>query len=396
VDNGKIFHFMGLIMHQPAGNLLDMLNGGNDSAHDARQILLAYQRPVAYAERYRSEARFCVCFSGTLLEQLQDPYLVRRCSDIVDIPRMLERYALAENIDLAGTGYYHPLFPLIPEDDWDDHIVRGRNKIVEVFGRSPTVFWPPEMGFSCNMIPRLARCGYKYSVCDGVHLRPIGDPIASEINVYQAYIAEHAGERVVLIPRDGFLSGAQQGGTHLDWFDHEASQRAGRFPRPTLVTTWTDGENGGWFRIEDEREQFWGGFFAPYMDQVRSGIASLTPTSISEYLAKNPTRLMAVAETGTWEYNPSQGDPSFWKWAHLLSQRDVLNKIRDVSRRFAAVEWPDEGSSMETAASRKEAVRKEILLAEASDNLWHGENWLWKSIEAVRRAHCLLDEVDPR
>jgi alpha-amylase/alpha-mannosidase (GH57 family) len=131
----SVYHFLGFIMHQPEGNLLYMLNN-SDFCHKAKQILLAYQRPLDYAERYDDLAKFCVCFSGVLLEQLQDPVLIDQCRDFIDIPRMLERYALATNIELAGTGYYHPLFPLIPQHDWEEHIVRGRNKITEVFGRA--------------------------------------------------------------------------------------------------------------------------------------------------------------------------------------------------------------------------------------------------------------------
>jgi hypothetical protein len=45
--------------------------------------------------------------------QLQDPRLIDRVRDYVDLPRMIERYRAAENIELAGTGHYAPLFPLI-------------------------------------------------------------------------------------------------------------------------------------------------------------------------------------------------------------------------------------------------------------------------------------------
>jgi len=169
-NNVRAFHFLGFVMHQPEGNLIELLNNVRE-AYQVRQILLAYQRPVEYAELYADVARFCVCFSGVLLEQLQNPELIERVGHYIDLPRMLERYAAATNIELAGTGYYHPLFPLIPESHWAEQIVRGRDKVTEVFGRPPQVFWPPEMGLSCHMIPELVDAGYRYVTVDGVHVR---------------------------------------------------------------------------------------------------------------------------------------------------------------------------------------------------------------------------------
>jgi peptidoglycan/xylan/chitin deacetylase (PgdA/CDA1 family) len=139
---------------------------------EARQIILCYDRPPKYGWRCAEVAHFCVGFSGILLEQLQDLQLVKRFAGAVDIPRMLERYRLTPNIEIVGMGYCHPIFPLIPTDDWDEQIERGKKKILEVFGREPKTFWPPEMAFTKEMIPAPARYGYERVLIDTVHVKP--------------------------------------------------------------------------------------------------------------------------------------------------------------------------------------------------------------------------------
>ena len=77
----------------------------------------------------------------------------------------------APNIEIVGMGYYPPILPLIPTDDWDEQIALGREKIREIFGREPKTFWPPEMAFSREIIPALARHGYERVIIDSVHVK---------------------------------------------------------------------------------------------------------------------------------------------------------------------------------------------------------------------------------
>ena len=379
-------------MHQPPGNLLDLLNNAT-KWHEAKQILLAYQRPLDYAERYPDMARFCVCFSGVLLEQLQDPELIDRCWDFTDIPKMLDRYAAASNIELAGTGYYHPLFPLIPADDWRNHIQRGRDKVVEVFGRTPVIFWPPELGFSCEMIPDLVDAGYRQVLCDGVHLRPERGLTPSEM-FYHPFIAEQSGAQIVLIPRDAQLSLAQQGGTSPDWFCDEVLRKTSGLQGPALVTTWTDGENGNWFRNEHEPSNYWGHFFAPYLENMRAGTAILQPTSLADFLAQYPPDQKTSVRSGSWEYNPSKSEASsFERWAGSREQREVLDELHSISKEY---EYAVERAGAKPSSAIADQLAKahdQILRAEASDNLYYGSGWLWRARDALAQARQFLSAI---
>ena len=125
-----------------------------------------------YARKFKEHARIHVGFSGILLEQLRDPKIVDSYRSIVDIPAMLDNYAKTDTIELMGMGYYHPLFPLIPPEDRDDHLSRGRQMMKDVFGRAPRGFWPPEMVFCMEMVPALVKAGYEYVIVDSGHLQP--------------------------------------------------------------------------------------------------------------------------------------------------------------------------------------------------------------------------------
>jgi alpha-amylase/alpha-mannosidase (GH57 family) len=143
-------------MHQPPGNLRLLIER---EEWEAQQIIRCYERAARYAHTFHDTARLHVGFSGVLLEQLRDREIVDRYRKFLDIPAMLERYCTATNIELIGMGYYHPVFPLIPEEDWKDHLVAGRQMMLEVFGREPKGFWPPEMAFTMEMIPALVAAG---------------------------------------------------------------------------------------------------------------------------------------------------------------------------------------------------------------------------------------------
>lgn len=381
----EVRHLLGFHMHQPPGNL-KLLADTNE--WEARQIMLCYDRPLKYAWRYQDVARFCVGFSGILLEQFQDPEIISRYSGIVDIPKMLEAYRNTPNIEIVGMGYHHPIFPLIPREDWDEHIGRGRQKIWEIFGRYPKIFWPPEMAFTMEMIPALSRHGYEYVVIDSVHVKP-KEPLSRQDIVYRTHLAEHNGARITVIPRDRDLSNAQESGLDPGWFEGEVRQKTGGASRPCLVTTWTDGENGGWFRQTDEAAGFWGYFFAPYMERVRSGQMSIRPTSIDEFSAANPPIGIVEVQTGAWNVGSTSGY-DFSQWAGSTSQRKALEELWQVSRIYHEMRRDPSRQALETQLGQ---AREYILKAETSCYLFWGESWIPKLYEQTGNARRLLEEV---
>ncbi|MCX8048584.1 MAG: glycoside hydrolase family 57 [Methylohalobius sp.] len=385
----QIFHALGLHMHQPPGNLKLLLDS---NPWEAEQIIRCYERAARYAHRY-PDGVLHVGFSGILLEQLQDPEIIDRYRPFVDIPKMLESYAQAGNIELLGMGYFHPIFPLIPQTDWEDQLISGRRMVEQVFGRSPKGFWPPEMAFCMEMIPALVKAGYEYVVVDGVHVQPH----SGVLDLYQPYRASYGGATITVIPRDRDLSNAQESGLDPIWFFNEVRHKVAQSPHPDiprLITTWSDGENGGWFRQMHEESGFFGRFFAPYLEAVRSGQAPMRPLAISQYLRDHPPVAESSIRTGAWNVGATSG-LDFSQWAGTESQRQAVAKICAVSARY----WRIKSQEHKLSPHGKEALakaRKLILEGETSCFLFWGEAWvpeLYKRTEPAER-HLAAAEAE--
>ncbi|MGQ9660658.1 MAG: glycoside hydrolase family 57 [Thermochromatium sp.] len=383
----QIFHALGLHMHQPPGNLRLLFEA---NPWEAEQILRCYERAVRYAERYPDVARLHVSFSGVLLEQLLDPEIVARYRHILDIPEMLERYRAANNIELLGLGYYHPIFPLIPQADWLEQIERGRAIIEQVFGRSPRGFWPPELAFSMEMIPPLVRAGYEYVIVDGVHVRP-EDGVNDG---FRPYIACCDGVCITIVPCDRDLSNAQAHGLNPRWLRDELSWRVAVSPRPheaRLVTTWSDGENGSWFRQMHEPSGFFGHFFVPYMEQCREGESQITPVLLGDHLARQRPTTRARVQTGPWSITATCQDECS-PWIGSERQRQAVDEVHRLSERYWSL-YHARPDAYRIAGEALRRARHQILEAETSCFLYWGDAWLPHLKARTQLAAAALDEV---
>ena len=375
-------------MHQPPGNLRLLIE---ENAWEAQQIIRCYERVARYAHQFKDVARFHVGFSGILLEQFRSKDMIDRYRQFVDIPAMLESYRQAANIEPIGMGYFHPIFPLIPQDDWQDQLISGRQLTAEVFGREPKGFWPPEMAFDMEMVPALAKAGYRYVVVDGVHVRPVKD--GAPADPYRPYVARKDGAEIAVIPRDRGISNAQESGLDAEWFTRQVMMNVGSVPGsgfPRLVTTWSDGENGGWFRNMSEGSSFFGHFFAPYMERVRSGATTIQPILVSEYLDRHAPVDEAAVRTGAWNVGNTSGY-DFSQWAGSDTQRKAIDKIFEVSRRY----WKLTKTSLPDQARRALGEARQVILeSETSCFLFWGDAWVPKLYERTARVEELLDAVE--
>jgi len=370
-----VYHALGLHMHQPPGNI-ELLLETNE--WEARQIILCYERPLKYAMRYEDVAKIHLGFSGILLEQLCAPKIIKRCSAILDLERMLKGYSEAGGIEFVGMGYYHPLFPLIPMEDWKPQIERWKAKAKEL-GLVAEGFWPPEMGFCMEMIPVLEETGFRYVVVDGVHVKPAkGDKkLTMEEIMYKPHIAEYDSSEIIVIPRDRDISNAQESGLDPGWFEHEVMHKTERCRGDCLVTTWSDGENGGWFRQMHEPSGFWGHFFAPYMERVRKGDCPITPIKISDFIEENPPETHVVVRTGAWNVANTSGY-DFSQWEGTEKQREGIEELWATSREYHRL------------GRKIPEVEEHILRAETSCNLFWGDAWVHRIYEDTKEAKRLM------
>ncbi|MBN2255206.1 MAG: glycoside hydrolase family 57, partial [Deltaproteobacteria bacterium] len=161
--SNPVFHATVLNLHQPAGNLEHLL------AHrpwEAHEILYALDRIPRAVWGYEDVARVHLPISGSLLETLSNPDFQSRTYGIVKCGDLLW-HLRNPAIEITGTAYYHPVLPLIPASDREEQILRWLGIARHLFDRHRfDGFWPPEMGFSMEMIPLLKKLGFRYVLVD--------------------------------------------------------------------------------------------------------------------------------------------------------------------------------------------------------------------------------------
>jgi len=370
-------HALVLNLHQPPGNLEDLWN---HSPWEAREILFAMDRIPRSLWGYEDVARVHLSLSGTLLETLKSEEFQARVYGAVKCGDMLWHLQNQRIIDILGTGYYHPVLPLIPTDDWPEQLGRWRGIAEHLFGRRHfDGFWPPEMGFDMELIPLLKRLGYRYVLVDSEHVEPL-EPMRWEELRYRPHLAEFAGETIIVVVRDRELSDAQESGMEVSWFEREVEARTRFCDFVPLVTTATDGDNGGWFRNTTPGSNFWTAFYLPLADRMRSGVSNVRSTFVTDYLNAHGASGRVRVRTGAWNTGWHHGR-DFMQWTGSDMQRQALDRVRHLSRTLADLRTNGHPPHvLENAYHR-------LLRAQTSCNFFWGEAW-------VERAHADLNGVE--
>jgi hypothetical protein len=376
-------HALVLNLHQPAGNLQALLAGNE---WEAKEILWALDRISRSLWRHEDLARVHLSLSGTLLETLADPAFQERVYGIVDCGSLLWHLQNTAIIDVLGTGYYHPVLPLVPEADWDEQLTRWRGIGRHLFARDRFHgFWPPEMGFCMPLIPVLARLGYRYVLVDSEHVEPVS-PMRWEELRYRPHVARYGDDDIVVVVRDRELSDAQEAGMDAGWFINEVTLRTRFCDFPPLVTTGTDGDNGGWFRSTSPEANFWTVFHDDLLRRVRGGAsAGIRPAFIHEYLDHYGAHGEVTVRTGAWNTGWHHGT-DFTQWTGSQGQRDALARVADISQALHAAVGRGGGQALEQA-------RWHLLRAQTSCNFYWGEAWVNRCHTDLDRATQLLEHT---
>ena len=369
-----------LNLHQPAGNLEDLLDRDRWAA---TEILYALDRIPRALWPYADLGRVHLSLSGTLLETLADPEFQARVYGIVDCGSLLWYLQNSRIIDVLGSAYYHPVLPLTPTADWVHQLQLWRDLCQQLFARRDFAgFWPPEMGFTMELIPLLRRLGYRYVLVDANHVEPVDTMRWDELR-YRPHVARHDGAEIVVVVRDRELSDAQESGMDPDWFLGEVQARTRHCDFVPLVTTCTDGDNGGWVRNTTPGANFWGAFYQPLLDRVRAtNSRGLRPVFIHDHLADHGAHGEVRVRSGAWNTGWHDGS-GFTQWTGSDSQRDALTRVHEVSRRLHA-------TTQHTDPAAREAARRHLLRAQTSCNFYWGDAWVDRCLADLDRALSLL------
>jgi len=377
-----VYHALVLNLHQPAGNLETLLASNE---WEAKEILYALDRIPRSLWEFEDTGLVHLSLSGTLLETLSNPAFQERVYGIVKCGDLLWHLQNRRLFRILGTGYYHPVLPLIPPADWAAHLERWQGIASHLFWRKDFAgFWPPEMGFCMELIPLLRRLGYRYVIVDSEHVEPL-TPMRWEEIRYRPHLARHGDAEITVIVRDRELSYAQESGMDHGWFMYEVHERIKHCDFPPLVTTCTDGDNGGWFRNSSHRGNFWGVFYQPLLETVRRGETEVKPTFIEDYLDQYGAQGEVRVRTAAWNTGWHSGI-GFTQWTGSQAQKDALRRVHETSQALHEAlrrAGPPTAENAETHRRLAEAQWR-LLRAETSCNFFWGEAW-------VSRCHQDLD-----
>lgn len=381
----KVYHALTLNFHQPSGNLEDLLETDEWAA---KELLWAIDRMPRALWEYQDVARVHLNLSGTLLETLSDPVFQERVYGIVQCGDLLWHLQNRDIFEILGSGYYHPVLPLTPVHDWEEHLKRWQGMAGHLFWRSHFQgFWPPEMAFCMEMIPLLKSLGYRYVMVDSKFIEPLQPMSWDEIR-YRPHIARYGTEEIVVVVRDRELSDAQESGMDVGWFMQEVQQRTQNCGFSPLVMTATDGDNGGWFRNTSEKGNFWYVCYRPLLECVRRGETEIEPVFVHDYIKRFGTYGEVHVRTGAWNTGWHNGE-GFTQWTGSDHQKEGWHRIQKVSdlfhEKFDHLSLKCDDPAM--ANSQLESARWRLLRAETSCHFYWGEDW-------VSKAHSDLDAVE--
>src|SRR5215831_9596528 len=97
-----VFHALVLNLHQPAGNLEELLTGNE---WEAKEILFALDRIPRSLWDYEDVGRVHLSLSGTLLETLSKPEFQQRVYGMVKCGDLLWHLQNQKIVQILGTGY---------------------------------------------------------------------------------------------------------------------------------------------------------------------------------------------------------------------------------------------------------------------------------------------------
>ena len=175
----QLFHF-----YQPPTQLPSVLKKIHEESY----------HPLLEVFRQYPNARATVNINGVLTEMLED------CG-YSDILHGFKELAEKGQIELTGSGKYHPILPLIPPEEITRQVELNRKTNAFFFGDAykPSGFFPPEMAYSRDILPAVIGSGHRWIILSGIAC-PANWPVDT---VYQV---EHEGKRLAVFFRDDILS----------------------------------------------------------------------------------------------------------------------------------------------------------------------------------------------
>jgi len=294
-------------------------------------------------------------------------------------------------VELSTSPFYHPILPLLcdtdvylrthpqsrmprerfrhPEDAFDQ-LTRAVALHEQLFGRKPDGLWPSEGSVSDDMVPLVARAGFRWMATDEAILaRSIGRDFTRDgsgnseqpEDLYRPYRVGAGGLTVACGFRDHAISDLI-GFSYASWpsdaaaadFVHRLAEAGTRYTArmggEATVFVILDGENA-WEHFEGQGR--------PFLRSLYRQLTShrdLRTVTMSEACAGASEPLVSIFP-GSWI------NADFYIWIGHADDHRAWSQLADARR---ALDSPPPGIPEESLAR----AREELLIAEGSDWFW--------------------------
>jgi alpha-amylase/alpha-mannosidase (GH57 family) len=327
------------------------------------QIVEESYRPLLRVFRARPQMRVSVNINAVTVEMLAE-YGHR------DVVKSLRELAESGQIELTGSGKYHPILPLIPPDEASRQIALNAESHARSFGAlyKPRGFFPPEMAYAPPTALQVAAAGHHWLLLSGIAC-PAAWPLERVHRVKQA-------PALAVLFRDDILSNIISfRNTDVPDFIHKLRALAhARAPRYVVLAM--DAETYG-HHIRGWEEEFLGRLYdaiaAPAPAARRRAARALDasfiqPSTLSEIVEAFPAGTALTPRTSSWsttQFDLDNLDP-FPLWKHPGNQVQELlwRHLDHVLGMFA------EARRLAPESDEMRAARLALDRAEHSDQFW--------------------------
>jgi alpha-amylase/alpha-mannosidase (GH57 family) len=308
--------------------------GKDFSTQDIRDLQvwanLAWFHPIAVEEH---EALRGLQHKGRRFSEQDKQIVISKQAEIFRQVIALHRKLQDEGrIEVTTTPYYHPILPLLIDmksarvampnvrlpretrafaEDADVHVAKAVEQYERLFGRKPRGMWPSEGSVSPEILPLLAKHGFKWfatdegnlerSIATGIKRDNFGHVTNADV-LYRPYSVDAGGRELKVIFRDRFLSDLL--GFHYqriapeqsvgDFMNRLESAAKNAKDENTLVSVILDGENA-WEYYRNNGIDFLRGLYGAI-----SSSKTLEPVTVGDYVEGRRAPRIEKLHSGSW------------------------------------------------------------------------------------------------
>lgn len=345
-----------LHIYQPADQQPDILKAIVDQCY----------RPIISHIANSDNIKITLNITGALIE-LFDKHGYR------DLIELLKKAGEQGKIEFTSSAKYHGFLPMLTDDDIVRQIKANDETMVNYLGHKaykPKGFFPPEMGFSKNIINIVEKLGYKWIILD--EISGYGEP--GKIDYNKIYKIKDSSLNVFFRERrlSNLIMSAVVRSKETLMQAMKDDLKSDRY-----IVTAMDGETFGHHRPGLEKMLF------DILDTKDFNLVN-----ISDLLKEKREVVEVMPVPSTWASSKEDID----KGIQFLSWKDPENNIHTWQwELFYLVR--NEVEKMDKKSPAYEEIRKKMDIGTASDHFWWASAKPWWSLEMIEDGEYRLLET---